>query len=336
MFISTFKTSRVYLPVLLIAVAFVLWLDGFWFYNETIVANDNRAPFYNIIAGFFESYKLLNVLLAFIFLIVQAFMLNNVITSKNLVDRHSYMPGFIYAVLMSSSFDMFSFHPVLIANFFLILILDKIIDIFDENKVYFEIFNVGLLTGVASLFYFPAVFFILLAMIALFLYYLVSLRAILATFIGFFTPFFFLGLYYFMIDKLHIYFAMFADIFSPCFILNLESGLFFRAYMIVFAFIALTALFKVYFVVIRERPMRIRKRYNIILYFLLISIISLFFITDIHIIHHGLVSIPIAVVMSCFFHSNKKKLWNELLFTLLIVFLFLVKFDRYDLLSNDS
>ncbi len=336
MLISVFKTSRVYLPVLLIAVTFVLWIDGFWFYKETIVIEDNRAPFYNIIADFFESYKFLNVLLAFIFLILQAFMLNNVITLKNLVDRHSFMPGFIYAVLMSSTFDMFSFNPVLVANFFFILILNKIMDVFNEDKVYFEIFNVGLLVGVASLFYFPAILFILLAIIALFVYYLVSLRAVLATLIGFFTPFFFLCLYYFLIDELHNCFTLFSDIFSTCFILNIETGMFLRTYLIVYALVALIAVLKVFLSVIRDRPMRIRKRYNILFYFFLISLVSVFFTPDNQILHLGLINIPLAGILACFFHSTRKKLWNELLFILLIIFLLLAKFDRYDLFPIGS
>ncbi len=334
MFISAFKTSRVYLPFLIILVAFLLWLDGFWFYHETTVPRDIVAPLYSMILPFFDTYKFLNVLLAFIFLIVQAFMLNHVITSKNLVDRHSYMPGFIYAVLMSSSFDMFSFHPVLVSNFFLILILNKIIDVFDEDKVYLEIFNVGLLIAVASLFYFPAIFFAVLAVIALFVYYLASLRGIIATLIGFFTPYFFLGVYYFMIGKLEMHLVYFIDIYKPFLILNIELETFFLTYVIFFAILSLAAIVKVFFSVIRDRPIRIRKRYNILFYFLVISLVSIFFITDKHILHLGLINIPVAGILACFFHNNRKKFWNELLFTLLIIFLILAKFNRYGLLSD--
>ncbi len=327
MFISVFKTSRIYLPILLIIVTFLLWLDGFWFYSQTSIPAEQPAPLYSMLVSFLETNKFLNVLLGFVFLILQAFLLNHVITSKNLVDRHSYMPGFIYAVLMSSSFDMYAFHPVLIANFFLIIILGKIIASFKEDKVYLEIFNVGLLVGVASLFYVPAILFIVIALIALFMYFLASLRGIIATLTGFITPFFFISVYYFLTDQLLIRIHEFTDISITFMTFSLDIETYFHAYTVLFAIITFIALIKVYLVVIKDNPVRIRKRYNILLFFLVISLISLIFITDENIVSHGLVNIPVAAILACFFHHNKKKFWNELLFSLLIIFMLAVKFE---------
>ncbi len=329
MFINAFKTNRVYLPFVIVVVTLLLWLDGFWYYREIAIPSEYPAPLYALILPFFETYKFLNVLLAFVFLITQAFVFNHIVTTKNLVDRHSFMPGFLYAILMSSSFDMFSFHPVLISNFFLIIVLDKIIDVFSEEKVYLEVFNVGLLVGLASLFYFPSIFFILLAIIALFVYYIASLRSIIANFLGFFTPFFFLGVFYHMTDQLDERLYEFAGMFRPFMVFNIELEQFMSIYLSLFAFIGFITIVTVYLSFLRDRPVRVRKRYNVFLYFFIISLISLLFVLEQQLIFYGTLNIYAAVILSCFFHSNKNRHLNELVFTLLFVFLILVKLDRF-------
>lgn len=329
MFISSFKKNRVYLPVVMVFVTFVLWLDGFLYHSE-ISVSENNATLYEFFVRFLETNKLLNVIIAFVFLIVQSFLINNVVTSKNLVERYSYMPGFIYAVLMSSSFDMLSLHPVLIANFFLILSLNKILDVFTEDRIYLEVFNAGFLISLATLFYFPAIYLIILAVISLFIYFITNLRRIIAIMLGFFTPFFFIGLYFFMTDQLQEKVYEFIALYSPFLIFNVDLETYFQLYLIVFAFIAVIALFKVFFIIMTENPFRIRRRYNIIFMYLLIALFSLLFIPNLDFIHHALINIPMAVILSAFFHSNKKKLWNELLFSLLIIFILATKLDRFE------
>ena len=329
MFIRAFKTNYIYLPILMIVVTFLLWLNGFLFYSEISIPTENQAPLYSFIAPFLERYKFINVLLAFVLLILQAFMLNNVITLKNFIDRYSYMPGFLYAVLMSSSFEMLSLHPVLISNFFLIIVLNKIVDVYHDDRVYLEIFNVGFLIGIASLFYFPSILFVLLAIIALFIYFLVSLRSIIATGLGVFTPFFFLGMYYFMVDKLEKKFNEFIGLYEPFKIFSIELGTYFEYYIIFLSFLAFVALIKVYFVVVLDNPIRIRKRYNVLLFYLIVSLTSLLFITQKNMVYHGVLMVPLSAILACFFHSNKKNFWNELFFTILIISLVLMKIQRF-------
>ncbi len=328
MLIGTFKKSKIYLPVLIVFFTFLLWLDGFWFFSETSIPKKNQAPLYYLLVPFFDNFKFLSVLLSFIFLLVQAFMLNHYITSKNIIDRHSYMPGFLYAVLMSSSFDLFAFHPVLIANFFLIIVLNKIIDVFDEKRLYIEVFNVSLLIGIASLFYLPAIFFIFLAIIGLFLYFVVSLRGILATIFGFFLPFFFLGTYYYLIDELQIRIAYFLNQFSLFLIFNAEISVYFLYFLLFFVFILLIALTKINFSVLRGTPIRIRKRYNVMFFFLIISLTAMMFSTDSHFIDYALINIPVSVIFASFFHNVKNNFWNEVIFTIIILFIIIEKLNR--------
>jgi len=192
MLIKTFNKTRPTLYLLLPFLGLLLWLDAFMLYKQTEVVSISTAPFYTWMAGFLDSYRFLNVTLAFLFLVVQSFLINYVAARHDMLDRSSFLAGFFYMVLMSSSFSLLHLHPVLFANFFLILALDKIFKAYGEEEVFLEVFNVGLLIGLATLFYYPSVFFLLVLAYALMIYYVFSLRGIMAALLGFITPLFFL------------------------------------------------------------------------------------------------------------------------------------------------
>jgi hypothetical protein len=111
MIIGKFKTNHPFMIGLLLIVAVLLWFDGFVFYRQIDFVVEGSAPLYIILAKFFQTYKWLSITLSFLFMLLQAFMLNRVIADKNLVDRNSWLPALMYIVLMSNSFNLFGLHP---------------------------------------------------------------------------------------------------------------------------------------------------------------------------------------------------------------------------------
>lgn len=330
MLISIFKKSRVLTPVILVLVALLLWIDGFAFSGTQTFTGDYMAPLFRIIVPFIESFPLVSVVTAWLFLMLQAFIVNYVVTTKGLIDRHTLLPALIYVVLMSSTFEMLSLNPLLFANFFLILALNKIFDTFAEKDVPIEVFNVGVLISLAGLFYPPALWFFFLAIASLFVYLVGNIRGILATLMGFATPFLFLGVYYFLIDSLEqevenlIYFPEFFKVFQYSF------SYYTQTFIVFFSILFLMSFVRVTFRHINDKPVRIRKRFNILVWFFVISLLSTLTTTGFFEIHYALMLIPLSMFLAVFFMEMKKKRLTEIIFSLLLLLIVIGKLARLD------
>ncbi len=328
MLIGKFKEKHPFLFILLPVIALVLWADAFFMYNSVTLSSKNAAPLYYWIAVFFDQHRFWSVVLGYIFMIIQAYMLNRVITDKGLVDRNSQLPALFYIVLMSNNFSLMGLHPVWFANFFLIISLDKIFDVFNEDDVFLEVFNVGFFISLASLFYIPALWFILLMISALFIYYLVNIRGLLASVIGFITPYGFMALYYFWHDRLGEKASElfnFNQLFSQLTISITPIG---WASIGVIGLVALVAIFRIYFGGLSDKPVRIRKRFHVLITFFIIAAITLPFAGGKMYLHQAVLMIPLAAILARFFQDNRKIFWNEFFFTLLIVLIIVGKLAR--------
>jgi hypothetical protein len=329
MLIGKFKEKHPFLFVLLPVIALVLWSDAFFGYNSAALSSKNAAPLYYWIAVFFDQHRFWSVLLGFCFMIIQAYMFNRVIADKGLVDRNSQLPALFYIVLMSNSFGLMGLHPIWFANFFLIISLDKIFDVFNEDDVFLEVFNVGFFISIASLFYLPSLWFLLLLLASLFIYYLVNIRGILAAIMGFITPYMFLALYYFWYDKLA---EKVTEYFSMQ-VLLLEFSLFNIvpigwASIGVIGTVALVAIIRIYIGGLRDKPVRIRKRFHVLLAYFIIALITIPFAGKLVNLHQAVIMPPLAAILARFFQENKKVFWNEFFFTLLILLIIVGKLAR--------
>lgn len=319
MLIGKFKSNNPLLNIILLLLAVIFWIDSFIYFKDVELSSNYQAPLYTFIYRIFSSYPFGNVLLSFFFMLLQAFMFNRVITNKNLVDRNSYLPALVFIVLMSSSFNLVGLHPFWFSNFFLIIALDKIFDDFDEQDTYKEIFNVGLLIGVASLFYYPVLGLFLLIWISLVIYYLVNLKSLLASLLGLQLPYLFVATYYFWFDRLGVEFrewwSFFQSLFDNPLLLNTFQWITFS----VTGITTLIALVVVYGSGLRDKPVRLRKRYRVLLFFFLISLVLMLIYFEHLYVNRGIAGLPLAGILAVFFQENKKNFWSEFLFTALLL-----------------
>jgi hypothetical protein len=330
MLIKSFKKSGQIDPLILVLVALLLWIDGFLFFGQhhwTVVA---PAPLYQVVLPFVSNFPLLQVVLAFLLLLLQAFMINHVTTSKGLMERHTLLPALIYVVLMSSDFNMLALHPVLIANFFLILAINKIFDTFSEKDVPLEVFNVGFLVALAGLFYYPAMLFFFLAVVALFVYMVGNIRGIMATFIGFLTPLLFLFVFFYLTDQLQQRLDAIFSYPQPFLVFYQNYGYYSQAFILVLAGLAFFSFLSVLFGQAADKPVRIRKRFVVLVWFFAFALLSALVATGFFEVHYAMMLIPLSVFIAVFFMEMKKPFWAELSFSLLVLLIIVGKLARLD------
>lgn len=328
MLIKQFKTNQPFLYGLLLILAIIFWVDSFIYHDQVVIVADQMAPlfvpFYELLAG----YKFWSVFLSFIFMLVQAFMLNSVLTDKNLVDRNSFLPALVFITLMSSDFKLVGIQPFWFSGFFLIIAINKMFDEFDVGDVPIQVFNVGFLISVASLFYYPALVFYALLLISLSIYYQFNIKTFIASLVGLKLPYMFVATWFFWTDQLPLKITEWVSFYGSVFNNEYSFTAFQWITFSVLGLLALVALTMIYGIGLRDKPVRIRKRNRVVLFFFLLSVLITIFYFNFYYVNRGIIYLPFAAVLSVFFQENRRTFWNEFFFSAILILLIVGKLLR--------
>jgi hypothetical protein len=142
------------------------------------------------------------ILIAFLLLFVQATLFNRIFNALKLLPKPNYLPAMAY-ILLSSLFEEWNqFSAPLLINTLLIWSFYRMTALYNTNKANYGVFNIGLMLGVITLFYQPAIVFILLLIpFTLFIMRPFRLREWLIGLLGITTPYYFLGVLLFITDR---------------------------------------------------------------------------------------------------------------------------------------
>lgn len=330
MLIKYFRRLQTLTPLLLLMVGGALWSD-IWLLPDPMLFELSvpAAPLYQLIQPFFAEYPKLSWILAFLLLIFQAILLNQVIAIQGIVERHSFLGSLIYVILMSSSSGMVHMHPVLFSNFFMILAINRLLRMYNQNEQHLEVFNVGMFISLAGLFYTPAWLFFILLLITLFIFFLVDLRSFLAAIIGFIFPFLLLITFYVIRDIPLQALAGEPLFYGGLWPVILGMSLVQKILLGFVAGLSSLAIFHLIAMFIPDKPIRLRKRLWVIVYLFVIALI-ITLITGPHVHYHiGMLCVPTAVLLAGFFHQIERKLIAEILFSVLIALVVASKFLQF-------
>jgi hypothetical protein len=320
MFLRYFRKFQMYTPLLLVVAGAALWADGIALPQRALLLPaPASAILYQVVQPFPLNYPAASIIAALLFLILQAFYLNHIVTSQGLVDRQSHITAILYITLMSSHQELLQMHPILFSNFFLMIGLHQVFKTYNEETVLVEVFNVGMLIAIAGLFYLPSLVFFLFLIISLFVFYIIDLRSFLAAILGLATPFFFSALYFFLSDGLADRARTFHEGLGSMGLPVMELSLPVAILIIFVAAISLLSFSQLVFSYIPDKPIRARKRYWVLVYFFLVAVLSVFFSHPLRIMHLGLVFLPLSVGLAGYFRQVRSRLLPETIFFLLLL-----------------
>ncbi len=159
---------------------------------------------YNVLMGFLgpsELSPLFFSLLAVALLFIQAFLLNRLMILQKLFPKPGFLPAMVYLLISSFVPEWNQFSAPLLVNTLLIWIYYRMALLYNTHTPNGEVFNIGLLLGIASLFYEPAIVFLLLVPLALFVMRPFRIREWFIAFMGATMPYYFLGVILFLTDR---------------------------------------------------------------------------------------------------------------------------------------
>jgi hypothetical protein len=162
------------------------------------------------------------------------FFLIRFINRKNFLSgQDSYM--LLVLLLLFGLFpETMQINEIFVAHFFLLLSFRRTYSIRSLKNIKQKVFDGGFWIGVAALFYIWSALFLILVLIAIFIYKSEKIRSVIIMLVGFLTPLFLTFTYYFWNDNTFEYFQKF--IFEYSF----SIGIFYNSkYMIPFVFISI-------------------------------------------------------------------------------------------------
>lgn len=266
----------------------------------------------------------LNVFLAGLVIFTQALLFNRLISEYNILSRPTFLPALMYIVL-SSVFTPFLFlSPPLIGNFFILFIFFKILDSYKKTDLISTMFDLGLITALATVIYFPFVFFVIALWVALLIFRGFNWREWVAVILGYLVIVTFLGVYYFWNNSIGYFFEIWKPLTEgfPIFIKIQPAD------YIVLLPIAIGLILGA--LRLRENFYRsyiqMRKTFIFLFYLFLTVVLSFYLKPDYRINHFLLGVIPIALLLAYYFLNAAKRWFYEPLFVIIVGFIIYFQF----------
>ena len=145
--------------------------DGFIMYRDLY---DHTGPFaafvYKWLDLIFGRSRWVHLICSTILVIFQAGFFNNILLRNKAYNENTYVPAFLYVVLMCGTFDFFALSPQLMSLTFILLSLNHVFRRID-NVVTDELFLYsGVYLGIATGFYLPSIIFIVVFLMSFILF----------------------------------------------------------------------------------------------------------------------------------------------------------------------
>ncbi len=298
-----FKKNNPYNNILLLFYGLILKLPSF-IHPYIPVPESMDGFFYRLLLRWLEPLNFSSIypLISFVLIFIQALTLNRFVSNFRLNQKSTYLIGMSYLLITSLIPEWQQLSSTLIANTFLIWILTKLCLLHNNQHPKTLIINIGLMIGVASFFYFPALGFIILAIISLIIARPFILPEWLLLFVGVLTPYYFFASWVFLTDRINNYQLPAIKVIRY---LKLNDS----TYYFAFGILILGILSGIFFV--RKNLLRqlvqTRKSWSIIFVYLIIALIIPFINNGLKLDYWILLAVPASIILSASFLYPEKK-----------------------------
>jgi hypothetical protein len=255
--------------------------------------------------------------LVFVLLTSQALHLNYTLNKHEIFFKQSWLPALFYLILSTQFAAFLQFSPLLLINSIFIFVLDKIFSLYKNQKTLGVTFDAALLIALVALLYAPAIFFVLLFFIGVAILKSINWRDLSIGIIGLIVPLLLLAVFYFLNGRLMDFINQFKNSFTTTFILsnfNLTKQL---PSVLMIAVVFILALMKIRNNYLKNVT-KSRLCQQILLLFVVISVLTIPFTLHIGIQCYMLLIIPFSSIIAYYFLDGKKMFYQELLLWIII------------------
>lgn len=271
----------------------------------------------NFLSNSFHAEATLYAVLAFVFLYIQAVIINKIMNDHRMMSKPNFLTGMSYMLITSFFSEWNVFSAPLLLNTVLVIMLSVLFKVYNQPDAKAPIFNIGLAIGISSFIFFSSVVFIFWVLIAILILRPFRLNELLLCLLGFMTPYYFYGFYLFMSD------AWVPGKILPY--LNVHIPILKKSIWLGVALLLLMIPFLTggYFVQenLRRMLIQVRKGWSIFLVFLLVAIFIPFVNATNTLENWVMMALPFSTFHAATYFYPSKKLFPLLLFWGTVIFI---------------
>ena len=309
------RRSPIYF-ILIPIIAFLLWFNAFQ--NPVVLAEYSlQMPLYQSLLCILNCNPLYLNIFGFLIILIISYSLIQLNEQFIFIKQRTDLPSALFIILASCAILVNGLHPALISALFLFLSLNRVFKIYHGTRNISSAFDIGVLIGLASLFYLPTSLFFIWFMWALVILGTFKLREFMGGLIGFITPLFFICCWLFWQGNLEDFIDQTKMIFE-----HQEQFVDFSiSHILYWIFLALLSLISIFFTIWGFEEKRVRSRkYLLILVALFVTSIAVGILFPSAIIAQIFIAaIPLSYIFSYFFVMNRNTKISEILFGMLVL-----------------
>jgi len=314
MLIQFFKNNNPSTFIFLSLLALVLWVNGFVLHSNTEL--QEQVSLFNLFNNFHFFASFIKPLLALLFILGEAFLLNFLVNKYDVLSKPSFLPALLYIILMSMDNSMLTLHASIIANFLILLIVYVFMESYRKEVAFSNAFDAGALYSIATLFYSPIIVLLPILGIGLFILRPFNWREWIICLIGICVPYLFVIAYYFLTDRFDYFLNNAFFHFTPTSFTTYSSAL-----LSVFSIVFLIILLSLGKLAnnIRGGSQKKSKSTILFLWITVFSLLSLYITPSLSCNYFSVLIIPVSVFCAEYLSSVKKRWWGEFLFAILFI-----------------
>jgi Family of unknown function (DUF6427) len=302
---GTFRANNPFNTFMLLIYGLLLKLE--WFISPQIpVIQKSDGFLYNRILAsckpVFDVYPLSYSLITYLLLYTQAVSFNRLLNNRRLMQKPNYLPGMSYLLITSFFAEWNILSAPLVINTLLIWVWAKMSSLYNNPHAKSTLFNIGMVIGITTFFYFPSLAFALLVIFALVLTRPPRVAEWLIPALGFITPWYLLFAWLFLTNKLYSFQVPGIVVNYPMFAKN-------NAQYTGMCILLISAIAGGIFVQwnARRQIVQVRKSWGLTVLYLVVALFIPFINSTLNFQYWVLATVPMSAFIACLFFYPKKR-----------------------------
>ena len=199
--LKIFKYNTLGQIIIIVLTAIALWAKAF-VVPVSMPASNTFAPLYDALYGWMSGMPRVCSGLALLLVLAEGCWLNVLMYNHKVIASNSLLPAFLYLIAMSWDYSQLTLTPMLFVNLTVLLACRELLSQGATTLETGRNFNASFCIGLATLFYLPAIGYVIPMLFVFVIYKMYRWRHLMISLLGLVAPLIILVTYAFMADKL--------------------------------------------------------------------------------------------------------------------------------------
>lgn len=324
MLLKQARNNRPFAVILIPLVIIFVWFNPIHHAIQPNVGNHLAMPLQNLMQKIVVPCTLTSRIVGLVLLLLVSLYINRLNTKFIFISERTYLPAAFYLLLCTGLLPYNDFTPILPSVLLFLYAFERLLISYKTEKLSYNSFDASLLIGLASLFYFNFIFFLVFIWASLSVLRPFNWREWLYSVLGLVVPYFILWSIYYLLDKdINMVFAAIRENLSIYITVSLTKV----QYLFGGIIVLLIILSGVHLLGnLGNMKILSRRSFNLFIILLLICLGIFFIVKSSTLEFIYIAAIPMSMLFSNYFLTAHKTRWLEVIFDFFIISFLLTQF----------